>query len=93
MLFTDGAKYAADQAGAYWLLDEIAIMQPYNSQVAAEEFQVWTLVVNQDQTAELTCDVGNGRVIYAERILNTDFPAEGIKLYFTNGTILLPREY
>jgi hypothetical protein len=23
----DGAKYVADGAGAYWLLDEIAIMQ------------------------------------------------------------------
>ena len=24
ILFTDGAKYVADKAGAYWLLDEIA---------------------------------------------------------------------
>ena len=29
VLFTDGAKYVADQAGAYWLLDEIAIIQPH----------------------------------------------------------------
>ena len=27
VLFTDGAKYVADQAGAYWLLDEIAVAQ------------------------------------------------------------------
>jgi len=27
VLFTDGAKYVADLAGAYWLLDEIAIIQ------------------------------------------------------------------
>lgn len=26
--YTDGAKYLADNAGAYWLLDEIAIIQP-----------------------------------------------------------------
>ena len=25
ILFTDGAKYVADTAGAYWLLDEIEI--------------------------------------------------------------------
>jgi hypothetical protein len=25
VLFTDGAKYVADQGGAYWLLDEIAL--------------------------------------------------------------------
>jgi hypothetical protein len=24
VLFTDGAKYVADTAGAYWLIDEIA---------------------------------------------------------------------
>jgi hypothetical protein len=34
--FTDGAKYVADMAGAYWLLDEIAIIQPYDKRVAAE---------------------------------------------------------
>lgn len=29
VLFTDGAKYVADQAGPCWLLDEIALIQPY----------------------------------------------------------------
>jgi len=53
VLFTDGAKYVADQAGAYWLLDEIAIGQlaPF---IAAERFQVWRLAVNADQTGALT---------------------------------------
>jgi hypothetical protein len=27
--------------GAYWLLDEIVIIEPYNKAVAAEEFQTW----------------------------------------------------
>ena len=93
VLFTDGAKYVADQAGAYWLLDEIAIIQPYNVCVAAEEFQVWKLTVNADQTAVLTCDDGNGNVVYSKQIEHTDFPPDGITLYFTNNTILLPREY
>ena len=48
VLFTDGAKYVADQAAAYWLLDEIALIQPYNSRIAAESFQVWKLKVNGD---------------------------------------------
>jgi hypothetical protein len=29
ILFTDGTKYVADAAGAYWLLDEIALAQRY----------------------------------------------------------------
>jgi hypothetical protein len=37
--FTDGAKYVADTAGAYWLLDEIALAQRFEQKVAAEEFQ------------------------------------------------------
>ena len=93
VLFTDGAKYVADQAGAYWLLDEIAIIQPYNLRVAAEEFQVWKLTVNADQTAVLTCEDGNDNVVYTKKIEYTDFPPDGITLYFTNNTILLPREY
>jgi hypothetical protein len=93
VLFTDGAKYVADQAGAYWLLDEIAIIQPHDARVAAEEFQVWRLAVNVDHTGVLTCDDGNGRVVFSERLEYTDFPPDGITLYFTNNTILLPSEY
>jgi hypothetical protein len=93
VLFTDGAKFVADQAGAYWLLDEIAIIQPHDRGVAAEEFQVWKLAVNADQTAVLTCEDGNDRVVYTKTIPYTDFPADGITLWFTNNTILLPSEY
>jgi hypothetical protein len=28
VLFTDGAHHVAEHGGAYWLLDEIAIIQP-----------------------------------------------------------------
>src|SRR3984893_4050272 len=53
ILFTDGAKYVADAAGAYWLLDEIALAQRYVKEVAAKRFQVWKLTVNQDDSATL----------------------------------------
>ena len=46
VLYTDGAQHVAEHGGAYWLLDEIAIIQPYNKRVAAEEFQVWKLTVD-----------------------------------------------
>ncbi len=35
------------QAGAYWLLDEIALANACNRSVKAEEFQVWTLTRNK----------------------------------------------
>jgi hypothetical protein len=36
VLYTDGAKHVADTAGAYWLLDEIALAQQYENAVHAE---------------------------------------------------------
>jgi hypothetical protein len=53
---TDGAKHVADTAGAYWLLDEIALAQRYVKEVAAEGFQVWKLAVNSDSSATLSCE-------------------------------------
>lgn len=93
VLFTDGAKYMADTAGAYWLLDEIALIQPYDSRVAAEDFQLWKLAVHPDHSATLTCDDGNGRIVFTKEIGFTDFPLDEITLYFTDNTILLPSEY
>ena len=93
VLFTDGAKYVADAGGAYWLLDEIAIIQPHNSRVAAEEFQVWKLVVQPDRTATLSCEDGNGNVVFTKPIEYTDFPLPEITLWFTNNVIYLPSEH
>lgn len=90
--FTDGAKYVADTAGAYWLLDEIAIIQPYDKRVAAEAFQLWKLTVSKDSTALLTCDDGNGVIVYTKPIEFTDFPLEEIEFYFENNVIYLPSE-
>jgi hypothetical protein len=95
VLFTDGAKYIADQAGAYWLLDEIALAQRGSNRVAAEAFQLWKLTVNPDHTATLACQDGNGNgnAVYSKVIPYTDFPLPEIALYFTDGVILLPSEY
>jgi len=93
VLYTDGAKYVADTAGAYWLLDEIAFTQRSSRRVAAEQFQLWKLSVKPDQTATLVCEDGNGTTVYTKMIEYTDFPLDAIDLYFIDNTILLPSEY
>ena len=93
ILFTDGAKFVADRAGAYWLIDEIALAQRYDQTVAKEEFQLWKLKVNPDQTAVLACENGNCDVVLSKKIEFTDFPLAEISFYVTNNTILLPSEY
>ena len=60
-------------AGAYWLIDEIALAQRYEKRVAAEEFQHWKLTVKDDHTATLACDDGNGNVVYSKRIRSRIF--------------------
>jgi hypothetical protein len=92
VLYTEGAQFVAEHGNAYWLLDEIAIIQPYNRAVSAEEFQVWKLAVRPDSTATLTCDDGNGNIVFTKEIAFTDFPLDEITLYFTNNVILLPSE-
>jgi hypothetical protein len=93
VLFTDGAKYVADSAGAYWLLDLIALAQRYEDGVQGEEFQLWKLTVRPDNTATLACADGNDNVVFSKEIEFTDFPIEGVELYCVHRTIHVPSEY
>jgi hypothetical protein len=92
VLFTDGAKYVADTAGAYWLLDEIALAQRYVAAVRAEEFQVWKLAV-KGSSATLSCEDGNDRTVFTKPIPFTDFPGEGVTLWLCSNVIMVPSEY
>jgi hypothetical protein len=92
VLYTDGAKYLAENAGAYWLLDEISIAQRFEEGLK-DEFQVWTLSVRPDSTATLTCDDGNGTILFTKELAYTDFPLPTITLYCSEGTIYLPSEH
>ncbi len=60
--------------------------------LVCDGFQVWTLIVDAN-AAVLRCDDGNGKVLLEKQIGYTDFPEPGIKLYFTDGVIMLPGEY
>lgn len=93
VLYTEGSQFLAEQGGAYWLLDIIAIAQQHESRVAQEEFQVWKLQVRPDRSATVLCDDGNGNVVYTQEIPFTDFPLDEVKLYFANNVIHLPSEY
>ena len=93
VLYTEGAQYLAAKGGAYWLLDEIALVQPYEAALRAEPFQHWRLVVHADRSATLTCGDGNGAIVYTQRIERTDFPLDEVALYFVGSTIMLPSEY
>ena len=93
VLYTEGVQYVAEQAGAYWLIDEIAFGQCVPA-IAAAAFQHWKLVVDLAQhSAVLTCDDGDDNIIVSKKIEYTDFPLNEIRFYFIDNIILLPGEY
>lgn len=99
--YTDGVRYLAEKAGAYWLIDVIVSHQPAVLQkiraAGDRNFQVWEVVVYPDRKCKVTCHNGNGgddKEIYkVQRIEYTDFPLVEFKLYCADGVILLPSEY
>jgi hypothetical protein len=92
VLYTEGVQYLAEHAGAYWLIDEIALAQRYHPHVMREDFQCWKLVVI-DSRATLSCDDGNGNIVFAKQIEFTDFPLPAIQLWVEGNVILLPSEH
>lgn len=88
-VLTDGAKYIADECGAYWLMDLIAsYVQSYKSEGFA--------VVKFDGKA-VTIDDGNDNVLAEQVIEFTDFPLDEITLYVVISNdlwvIMLTSEY
>lgn len=94
--YTEGVRYLAEAGGAWWLLDAIYSWQsqllPNHKQLG--EFQLWTLTVADDQTAELVCQEDTAsEVLASQQIEYTDFPLDSIKIYLIEGIMLLPSEY
>ena len=92
MLFTEGIHFLAEQANAFWLIDNVAWGR-LNPRVSREAFVAWKLRVNADRSAELIADDGNSAELLRQHVPWTDFPLEEITLYLTDGVLLLPSEY
>ena len=101
LLFTDGVKFLADEASAYWLIDAIASHQ-LNPRIRKsselQEFQIWKLEVDLEKSrAVLLCQPDTDRdYVVRQRIGHTDFPLTEIKLYLERSSnlkvLLLPSE-
>jgi hypothetical protein len=93
-VLTDGTKFLAEDAGAYWLMDAIASYLPQFT--GREEFVVARLNVVGGK-ADLVLDNGNGHVLDSQHIEYTDFPLASIQLYACWGgefwVLMLSSEY
>lgn len=90
-VYTDGVKYLAEEAGAYWLIDYVFSNQG-DLYLAFEPFQTWKLTA-ENNTGKIIVDNGNKRILKEYNIEFTDFPLAEITLWFTDRTLLLPTEY
>ena len=89
--YTDGVKFLAEEAEAYWLLDFIFSNQLL-PEIKAESFQVWAIEVENNE-ATITVDDGNGNVVKKFEIPYTDFPLEKYTLWFVDKALILKSEY
>ena len=93
--YTQGVKYIADEAGAYWLIDAICSHQNrtlLNKYPNLKEFQIWRLEV-KDDSGLLICEEDTDQPVLSQKIPYTDFPLEEIKFFLIDRIILLPGEY
>jgi hypothetical protein len=92
--YTDGVKFLAEKAGAFWLIDLVASHQ--TARLRQEAFQVWLLAVNRGKTpmAVATCraDTDTPELVRQE-IEHTDFPLASIRLWLVDSVLMLPSEY
>lgn len=89
--YTDGVKYLAQKAGAFWLIDAVC---SYQYKFKNIDFQLWELTVNEDNSAVLTMREDSDKpLLVKQEIPWTDFPLQHIELYFIDGVMLLTSEY
>ena len=94
IVYTDGVKYLAEAARAFWLLDAIALAQPRALRDGSlREFQLWELYVRDDRSASLVCSRDSDDEAFRRAIDYTDFPIDYVKLYVEGNVLLLPSEH
>jgi hypothetical protein len=93
-LITDGAKYLADHAACYWLMDAAA---SHLSEIGTADWFVVVRLAVSGCKALMTYEDGNGHEHARQEIPYTDFPIEGITLYACwdgeHWVLMLPSEY
>jgi len=92
VLLTDGGKYLADKAGAYWLMDVIASYLPK----VDDTFAVAKLA-KDGEAWEFRLEDGNDNAHATQTILYSDFPFDEMTLFVVRQDdlwiVMLPSEY
>ena len=91
-VYTEGVKFLAEKAGAYWLLDFIFSNQILEL-LKTEAFQTWKITVSESEAASIQVEDGNDNKLSSFNLTYTDFPLQEFTLWLVDNTLMLPSEY
>ncbi|HYK01296.1 MAG TPA: hypothetical protein VE974_06040 [Thermoanaerobaculia bacterium] len=92
--YSDGVKFLADEAGAYWLIELIASWQKRcRKDRPLRTSQVWELRVDlETKSGVLVCLRALEDEVFRISLPFTDFPLAFMRLYLENEVLMLPGE-
>lgn len=105
VIYTPGIQFLTERAGAYWLIDEIAlaiasgdVANAGRSDPRVLDLHFWRLEVREDRSAELTARADSGVTpVVTRRIPWTDFPLDHVDVWAAydgrRWTLYLPSEH
>jgi hypothetical protein len=96
--YTEGVWYLAQAAQAYWLLSDASVMGKSlanKSYFITVDFKKLSLEEKEEVGFDATISYGdgNGNIFEVQKYHITDFPLDEIRLFFVDGTLMLPPEY
>lgn len=96
--FTDGIKFLAEQTNCFWLIMDASIVA--KRLMDKSYFIVIDFKKCSDKErmygspdAFITYSDGNGNELHSKEYHFTDFPLNTLRLFFVDGTLMLPGEY
>jgi len=90
MDYTDGVRYFAEQAGAYWFLD---IVSSEYFMLMRDLGFITIDLHSENGKADITVTDGNNKTLAKKHIDITDCPDGLYKFYFQDGVLMLTSEY
>jgi hypothetical protein len=93
-LLTDGTKYVAETAGAFWLMDAVA---SHLGELGTDDWFVFVRITVTNASAVLRYEDGSGNVRAQQAVPYTDFLMPELVLYACwdgeHWVLMLPSEY
>ena len=96
--YTEGIRYLVQAAEAFWLLTDVSVMGKSlsnKSYFITVDFRKLSTAEKEEIGfgATISYSDGNDNIFEVQKYHITDFPLDEIRLFFIDGTLMLPSEY